>query len=113
MRKVRLQTHIVEDWSSSGVQMIELLRLNGSRTHIAYFATDSVLGRHAGSRWQLFCVLSGEGWVVGQDGIEQRCVAGDSFVWSPGESHESGSRLGMVAVIVQSKDKLPAEDAAL
>jgi hypothetical protein len=104
VRRVDLEVHEIEEWSSRGVRMQELPRREDSRTHVAHYDAGSVLGRHPGQLWQLFAVISGSGWVSGQDQVRQPCTAGDAFVWSPGESHASGSDQGMTVVIVQSTD---------
>jgi quercetin dioxygenase-like cupin family protein len=104
-----LELHEIQEWSSEGVRMQELLRRDdpARRTHIAHFDAGSVLGRHVASLWQLFAVMSGSGWVAGEDRVRYSCVAGDTFIWSPGESHESGSDLGMTVAIVQSDQPFP------
>jgi quercetin dioxygenase-like cupin family protein len=106
--RVDLELHEITDWSSKGVKMQELLRRDdlACRTNIAYYDSESVLGRHAGTLWQLFMVIGGSGWVSGQDQVKRTCATGDVVVWAPGESHESGSDPGMTVVIVQSDQSL-------
>jgi hypothetical protein len=101
--RIGLELHQITEWSSTGVKM-QLMRRDdpACRTHIAHYDPASVLGRHTGRLWQLSTVLSWSGWVAGQDQVRHPCVAGDAFGWAPGESHESGSDLGMTVVIVQS-----------
>jgi hypothetical protein len=108
MMALDLEWHQIAEWPSKGVRMQELLRRDdhACRAHIAQYDHDSLLGRYAGQLWQLFTVISGSGWVAGQDHIKQPCGVGDTFLWSPGERHESGSEQGMIVVIVQSSQPL-------
>ena len=104
MLRIGLELHQITEWSSTGVKMQELIRRDGPRLQDPHcpLGPASVLGRHTGRLWQLLTVLSGSGWVSGQDQVRHPCVAGDAFGWAPGESHESGSDLGITVVIVQS-----------
>jgi hypothetical protein len=47
-------------------------------------------------------VVSGSGWASGADGVRHDLAAGDLVRFEPGESHESGSEDGMVAVIIET-----------
>lgn len=90
--------------------MLEAARVTAAgelRAHVAQVAPGGLLGRHPTRLWQLFCVVSGSGWVAGQDEQQQPITTGQAVLWAPGESHESGSSTGMVAVIVQSSEPLP------
>ena len=60
-----------------------------------------VVGFHEASVPQLFCVVSGSGWVTGAD--RQRVAVGpfDAAFWDTGELHESGSDEGMTAVVLE------------
>jgi len=60
------------------------------------------LGRHPTVLAQLFCVVSGDGWVAGADGERQEIAAGQAAFWEPGEEHESGSAGGMQVVVLEA-----------
>jgi quercetin dioxygenase-like cupin family protein len=62
-----------------------------------------VLGRHPTGVHQLFAVLSGSGWVSGGDGRPEAVSSGDVVIWEPGEEHESGSDVGMSALVVEAE----------
>jgi quercetin dioxygenase-like cupin family protein len=63
-----------------------------------------VLGRHPAGPYQLFAVLSGSGWVSGEDGRREAVSSGDVVIWDPGEEHESGSQDGMTAIVVEAEE---------
>ena len=110
MRWVELDQGQVHEHGSTGLTMLEAARLTTAgefRAHVAWVAPGGQLGRHPTRLWQLFCVVSGSGWVAGEDGKQQPIDAGQAALWAPGESHESGSSTGMVVVIVQSSEPLP------
>jgi quercetin dioxygenase-like cupin family protein len=100
----------VDEYGSQGVRMSEAVRmrdLEECAVHLAAIEPGGILGRHPNRLWQLFCVMSGSGWVAGPDGVRQDIVAGQAVLWSPGEEHESGSEEGMTVVITQATVRPP------
>jgi quercetin dioxygenase-like cupin family protein len=59
------------------------------------------IGRHAAVRRQLFLVVAGDAIVSGADGTEHPLKPGHAALWEPGESHETRSLSGMMAVITE------------
>jgi hypothetical protein len=85
--------------------MTEVARVNGAdefRVHIADVSLGGLLGRHPVRLWKLFNVITGTGWVSGDDGVRNEIHSGEGVRSSPGESHESGTNDGMIVAIVQS-----------
>lgn len=68
---------------------------------------DGVLGRHPAVGDQLFIVINGEGWVAGEDETRTDIKAGEAALWRAGESHESGTRTGMTALVVEARRVSP------
>jgi hypothetical protein len=60
------------------------------------------LGRHPTVLAQLFCVVTGSGWVAGDDGRRHALAVGQAALWEPGEEHESGSDEGMTVVVLEA-----------
>jgi quercetin dioxygenase-like cupin family protein len=106
MRRVSLPARVLEAYSSTGVSITRFGRveepIEGFGVDVATFAARSRIGRHPTHLWQLFAIVSGEGWAAGRDGHAVRLVAGDAVLFEPGEEHTSGSAAGMVVVVVQS-----------
>ena len=106
MRRLALSSSTVSSFSSTGVTLRALARLqepgDGFAVDLVEFAARSRIGRHPTRLWQLLAVVSGEGWVAGPDGHAVPLGPGEAVLWEPGEQHASGSSGGMVAVIVQS-----------
>ncbi|MGD6843784.1 cupin domain-containing protein [Bacillus infantis] len=69
---------------------------------------DSVLGMHPAVGPQLFLIVSGEGWVRSADGERIAVDPGTAVFWEDGEEHESGSALGMTAVIIEGPGLQPS-----
>lgn len=88
-------------YDSSGVDMTTCARSEGLSVHHATFAPGGLLGRHPATRSQSFTVVTGAGWVAGADGCRQEVSAGQGVMWEPGEEHESGTDIGMCAVIIE------------
>jgi hypothetical protein len=62
---------------------------------------NGVLGRHVAPSAQLFCVVVGEGEVSGADAIPVQIQAGQAALWEIGESHETTTRTGLTAIILE------------
>jgi quercetin dioxygenase-like cupin family protein len=111
MEWISLDAGDISEHASLGLHMTEIARVQRAdefRVHIADVSPGGLLGRHPARLWQLFTVISGNGWVSGDDGVRNEIRAGESVRWSPGESHESGSDDGMLVVIVQANVPPPS-----
>jgi hypothetical protein len=105
MEWISLDTGEVSEHGSLGLHMSEAARVKDAkefRVHLAAVSPGGLLGRHPARLWQLFTVVSGSGWVSGDDGVQHEIHIGESVRWSPDESHESGSDDGMLVLIVQA-----------
>lgn len=67
---------------------------------------------HRASTYQLFAVVEGEGWVRGEGPERVPIRTGQATFWEPGESHESGTDTGMVALVVET-DTLGGDPEAI
>jgi quercetin dioxygenase-like cupin family protein len=105
MEWIILDAGEVSEHGSLGLHMTEVARVREAdefRVHIAEVSPGGVLGRHPARLWQLFTVLTGTGWVSGNDEVRHQINSGQSVRWSPGESHESGTESGMLVAIIQA-----------
>jgi quercetin dioxygenase-like cupin family protein len=93
---------MVEAFGSHGITLRLLARTEHAQVSSAEFAPGGLLGRHPAAGAQTLAVLNGSGWASGADGVRHDLVAGDLVRFDPGESHESGSDAGMVAVVVET-----------
>jgi hypothetical protein len=86
----------------SRAQQSPLMRQSDSaRTTVMHLAPDGLLGTHEAATHQLFCVVSGEGWVAGSDDVRHSIGPFQAAEWDVGERHTSGTDTGMVAVVVE------------
>jgi len=69
---------------------------------IARLEAGGCIGRHPAVVGQLLVLLSGAATVTGDDGQPVEIVPGQAALWAAGESHETRSRTGMVAAIVEA-----------
>jgi hypothetical protein len=74
---------------------------NGALTFLMLEAR-SHLGRHPTVLRQLFCVVSGSGWVAGADGVRHAIHVGQAALWDAGEEHDSGSEDGMTVAVLEA-----------
>ncbi|MHA7965587.1 cupin [Paenibacillus sp. CAU 1782] len=73
-----------------------------------HVGADGVVGSHPATIHQLFLVVSGQGWVIGKEGVKYDIQPGMAAYWEPEEMHESGSEQGMTAIIIEGEDLIPA-----
>jgi mannose-6-phosphate isomerase-like protein (cupin superfamily) len=64
---------------------------------------NGVLGRHPAASAQLFCVVVGEGEVCGSDGIAVPIRAGQAALWEAGETHETTTTEGLMAIVLEAE----------
>ena len=81
------------------------VRRLGAHAHavVIELGPGGIVGRHPAGVTQLFVVVSGSGWVSGDDGEREQIQAGEAVVWEPGEEHESGSEDGMTVLVVEAE----------
>ena len=58
-----------------------------------YLETNGVVGYHDAVIPQLLLVISGEGWVRGEDEFKVKVKTGDAVFWKKGEGHETTTEL--------------------
>jgi mannose-6-phosphate isomerase-like protein (cupin superfamily) len=66
-----------------------------------HLGPNGVLGRHPAVSAQLFCVVVGEGEISGREGIAVSIKAGQAALWEAGETHETKTRTGLTAIIIE------------
>lgn len=77
---------------------------------LARLAPGGIIGRHPAVVDQWLVVLSGEAEASGADGVTQVLHHGSAALWSAGESHETRSRTGLTAIVVESAGLTAAFD---
>jgi hypothetical protein len=66
---------------------------------------NGVVGYHQATIPQLFLVVEGEGWVRGESAERHSIKAGQAAFWAKGEYHESGSKSGMTAILIEVENE--------
>ena len=74
-----------------------------AHTVVIEIGAGGVVARHPAVVPQLFVVVRGSGWVSGADGRREPIEAGEAMLWDQGEEHESGSDVGMTALVVEAE----------
>jgi quercetin dioxygenase-like cupin family protein len=103
----------VSEHGSEGVQTVRLLlhrRDDGCSVSLIEFRAGGKLGMHPAGWPQLLVVVSGEGWVREGEGSRRQVKVGAAAFWDQGEPHESGTEVGMTAVIIEAPD---SDDASV
>jgi quercetin dioxygenase-like cupin family protein len=72
-----------------------------ARAACLHLEPGGLVGRHEAAAHQLLCVVSGSGWVAGEDGARVRIAAGRAAAFARGEPHEAGTDIGMTAIVLE------------
>jgi quercetin dioxygenase-like cupin family protein len=73
------------------------------RVDVAFLGPGDRVGLHRAGLPQLFCVITGSGWVRGGDDQEVAISGGEAVYWTSGEWHATRTDDGLTAVIVQAE----------
>lgn len=94
----------IERFDSVHAKFARIMRTPES-VHIGcmHLGAGGVVGHHPAVVPQLFLVVSGEGWVRGEDDVRVPIAAGQAAFWTAGEGHESGTERGMVALVIEGE----------
>lgn len=66
-----------------------------------------LIGGHEATVPQMFAVVSGEGWVAGEDRVRHPIQAGQLAVWEEGEWHETSTEHGLSAIVIETEALVP------
>jgi hypothetical protein len=80
----------------------------GTSVHYLNVGAQGIVGYHQALSPQLFLVVSGAGWVRGEDSLRRPVTAGQGVFWEQGEGHESGSDTGMAAIVIEGEGLSPS-----
>ena len=98
----------VDAYASRGAASLTLGGGRGeAHVHALHFEAGGGIGRHRAGFGQLFVVLSGSGWVEGDDGAREQIGEGQAAWFARGEMHAKGSEEGLVALMIQVADLEP------
>ena len=92
----------IDAYGSSGFVISRIVRLfDEAVVNCAYLEANGVIGFHQAVIPQLFLVMQGEGWVRSSSPERTTIQAGQAVYWGKGEWHESGTEMGMIAIIIE------------
>lgn len=95
----------ITEYQSRGASAQALADGRGeSHVYAIHFAPGGQIGPHPAGFAQLFCAVSGTGWVAGADGVRHAVCPGQVAVIANGEVHAKGSDAGLTALMVQISD---------
>jgi quercetin dioxygenase-like cupin family protein len=108
MRVIDLRTEPVigiAAYRSSGAASAEIGSGTGpAHAHVVRIEAGGMIGPHEAGFGQLFHVVSGVGWVAGQDHKRHRLEAGQAAFFSRGEVHSKGAEADLLAFMFQVED---------
>ncbi|MEK4670067.1 cupin [Niallia sp. FSL R7-0271] len=69
---------------------------------------NGIVGYHQAVVPQLLLILNGEGYVRNETSEYYKVVSGDAVFWEKDEWHETKSREGLTAIVIESKKLEPS-----
>lgn len=94
-----------KDIHAFGSQNLVMTRILSSSDELQagcmHLGPNGVVGYHQATAPQLFMVVSGEGFVKGDENEEQRIQAGSAAYWEAGEWHETRTEQGLTAIVIE------------
>ena len=94
----------IDRYASSGFVISKIVRLSDEAfVNCAYLNANGVIGYHQTVGHQLFLVVEGKGWVRGAEPDKTPITAGQAAYWEKGEWHESETKTGMTAILIEGE----------
>jgi hypothetical protein len=72
-----------------------------------HLEADGIIGYHQAVVPQLFLVVSGEGFVRGENEAIYSIKAGEAAFWVKDEFHETSTKTGLTAIVIESEELDP------
>jgi quercetin dioxygenase-like cupin family protein len=87
---------------------------DGSAFQAAIFrlAPGGRIARHPAAVPQILAVLEGSGDVSGASGVDEPIAAGEAVFWPEGEEHETKTKAGLTALIIEGPGLEPIRGPA-
>ncbi|MFC0186807.1 cupin [Fictibacillus aquaticus] len=97
-------THFESDFIMSRIMM------TSKPAHIGcmHLEENGVIGYHDAVVPQLLLIVEGEGWVCGEDEERVHVQTGDAVFWTKGEGHETTTKKGLTAIVIESEELNPS-----
>ncbi len=96
-------TTAITHFDSHGATIGGIASCSGeARLSLLKVEAGGVVGMHEAACPQLFLVIDGSGWTRAGEGERLALVKGEAAFWETGELHESGSDVGLTAIVVEA-----------
>lgn len=84
-----------------------------ARIGCMYLEEDGIIGHHQAAVPQLLLIISGEGYVKGDEDKYSQVGPGDAVFWKKDEWHETKTSAGLTAIVIESEALDPSTFLAL
>jgi len=107
-----LPSRPITEFESDGVSVTHVARADHTSVVRIELSAGGRLGMHPASCSQLFIVVEGEGTVLTNQAAPTPVSVGTIVWWKQGESHETRSQTGLVAIVIEADSLNPAVGTA-
>jgi quercetin dioxygenase-like cupin family protein len=95
--------HSIASFDSAAFSVAGVGKGDGIHLVTARLEPGGVIGRHPAVGRQLLVVLQGQAVVSGDCGSQAAIGPGQAALWEPGESHETSTNQGLLALLVEGE----------
>ena len=93
----------IDHFGSRGFTHVRVARVHGgAAVSCVSLEAGGVIGEHPAAGPQLLIVVEGSAYVRGSRGPERPISVGEAVRWDAGETHETRTDSGLVAIVVEA-----------
>ncbi len=100
----------IDRFGSANAVVSRIVRLaTSAQINCITLGPEGAVGYHQAAAPQLFLVVQGEGWVRSEAPDRVPIRPGLAAFWEKGEWHETTTKVGLTAIVVEGESLAPAE----
>ena len=93
----------ITQFDSNFIMRKILLTEKPTHVGIMHLEEDGIVGYHTATVPQILLIIEGEGWVSTGSEDKVKVAVGDAVLWEKGEGHETTSKTGLKAIVIESE----------
>ncbi len=101
---------LITQYESVNMSLTSIMQLQGHFSLVCvHLGVDGRVGYHPAANPQLFMVVEGKGWVVGEDQKRVEIKPGQAAFWRKDEWHSCATEHGLSAIVIEGAGLDPAQ----
>ena len=100
---------LITQYDSVNVSLTHIMKFQGNFFMVCMkLGEQGRVGYHPAANPQLFMVVEGDGWVLGEDQRRVAIKPGEAAFWQKDEWHSSGTETGLKALVIEGEGLDPS-----